>query len=121
MLLEHFVALLFIPTAVLGPSLEVTPHTCIYEGKVPKCEMNVKVTASAPGNSSLCILIELPEFVPRCFNESKLSTNYHITLESTVNVILTNESGNILVQKKLVVGKLNPKNYRVRRRFGWGI
>jgi len=124
MLADYFVALLLLPSAVQGqvsPTLEVTPHTCIQESKATKCMMDVQVTASAPNQQTLCVTIELPALKPKCFEGSQLSTHFKVVLETTVNIALTNEVGDVLVQKKLSVGKLTSKNYRVRRRFGWGI
>ncbi|MFY8274737.1 DUF3019 domain-containing protein [Pseudoalteromonas sp. SSDWG2] len=124
MLIEYFVALTLLPPTVqdyVAPSLEVSPHTCIAEHKATRCEIEVHVKAHASSHSSLCLVISLPVPQTECFNGHTISTTYRLTLESTTDIALTNKAGTVLAKEKISVGTLSSNNYRVRRRFGWGI
>ncbi|WP_462159567.1 DUF3019 domain-containing protein [Pseudoalteromonas sp. GB56] len=124
MLIDYFVALALVPSALQGnvaPTLDVTPHTCIQDNEATKCKMEVQVSASSSVHQGLCIVIDLPKVQRECFAGNRVKTTYSLTLATTTNITLISESGEILAQKKLTVGKLTSKNYRVRRRFGWGI
>ncbi|MEO2279693.1 DUF3019 domain-containing protein [Pseudoalteromonas pernae] len=124
MLIDYFVALALIPSTMqdnVAPVLDVTPHTCIQENEATRCKMEVHVSASSSAHHTLCIVLDLPKVQRECFVGNRVKTTYSLTLETTTNISLRSESGEILAQKKLTVGKLTSKNYRVRRRFGWGI
>ncbi|WP_442960343.1 DUF3019 domain-containing protein [Pseudoalteromonas sp. GCY] len=83
--------------------------------------MEIEITASSTNHPQLCLEIALKKEQKACFNSNKISVTYRITLESTTTISLTSSKGVVLISKKLNVGKLATKNYRIRRRFGWGI
>ncbi|WP_105254366.1 DUF3019 domain-containing protein [Pseudoalteromonas sp. T1lg75] len=124
MLVNYFVALSMLPasmqSAVEG-TLRVSPHTCIGELQAATCTMDIHVNARSAAAEQLCISIALPKRQYECFNGNRVSVTYQVTLESTTTITLTDQSGVVLAEQKLEVGKLASKNYRVRRRFGWGI
>lgn len=124
MLVNFFVALSMLPASMQSEvegTLKVSPHTCISELQDTSCTMEIHVSAIAATAEKLCISIALPKRQYECFDGNRVSVSYKVTLERSTTVILMDQSGMVLAEQELQVGKLTSKNYRVRRRFGWGI
>ncbi|ASD68519.1 hypothetical protein B1L02_16855 [Pseudoalteromonas piscicida] len=124
MFIGFFISPLILSAALAGGAeamLDVAPHICVQNKHAAACTMEIEVTASSTNHSQLCIEIAVKKELKACYNSNKISVTYRVTLENTTTISLTNNDGEVLISKKLDVAKLATKNYRIRRRFGWGI
>ena len=124
MLASYLAILALLPGASQQHSqaqLEVSPHTCIQVSEAKSCAMEIEVTASSHLHQSLCIVIELAKLKRQCFQANQISAKFQVSLTKNASIVLTTENGEVLATKLLSMGKLSSKDYRVRRRFGWGI
>ncbi|MFC3031036.1 DUF3019 domain-containing protein [Pseudoalteromonas fenneropenaei] len=121
--LHPLLCLMFFITSVFAHSgsLEVSPHICVVSNAGDKCNIAVKINIELQDQEEACLVLSPAKQHLACFTNGLHQLVLNLELIDSTALELVNRNGEIVAQKVITVSRLNRNDYRVKRRFGWGI
>lgn len=103
-------------------TIDVTPHICVVSEANEPCHIQVSVHVELNDFEQACLVLSSSPTPIQCFErKGNYQTTLDLELIDSTSVQLVSMKGEVLLQKAITVSRLNRNDYRIKRRFAWGI